>query len=98
MIQVEEFPLTVFMMMTYKRRVRSAHHTLHSPGAMPAHASKTRSQTDIDRSRLVRRNVSQIPSKLCDKMFVPPNMSDAINKAVHGVSADEDSNIVGVPS
>jgi hypothetical protein len=31
-------------------------------------------------------------------MFVPPNMADAINKAVHGVSADEGSSVVEVPS
>jgi hypothetical protein len=29
--------------------------------------------------------MSQVPAKACDKMFVPPNMADAVNKAVHSV-------------
>lgn len=49
--QVEEFPLTIFTMMTFKR--------------------------------LLRHNLTSIPVKACDKLYVPPNMAQAINNAVH---------------
>ncbi|WWC91089.1 uncharacterized protein L201_006030 [Kwoniella dendrophila CBS 6074] len=49
--QVEEFPLSIFLMMTYKR--------------------------------LIRRNLSENPPIPCDKLFVPPNIANAINIAVH---------------
>jgi hypothetical protein len=29
-----------------------------------------------------------MPTKSCDKLFVPPLMADAINHAVHNVSGD----------
>jgi hypothetical protein len=35
---------------------------------------------------MVRRNLSEATKKACDKMFIPPNMSDSINRAVHAVS------------
>ena len=39
-----------------------------------------------DVKRTIRRYHAENPPKVCDKLFVPPNMADAINKAVHGVS------------
>ncbi|KAL7421133.1 hypothetical protein Q5752_004018 [Cryptotrichosporon argae] len=49
--QVEEFPLTVFAMMTFKRNLR--------------------------------HRMTNTPPLPCDKLFVPPNLADGINKAVH---------------
>ncbi|KAK4685503.1 MFS transporter, UMF1 family, partial [Tremellales sp. Uapishka_1] len=49
--QVEEFPLTVFVMMTFKRNLR--------------------------------HRMTNVPPLPCDKLFVPPNMADNINRAVH---------------
>ncbi len=49
--QVDDFALTIYTMMIFKRNLR--------------------------------HRMSSIPALPCDKLFVPPNMSDAINRAVH---------------
>lgn len=55
MPQLEAFPLTVFMMVTFKRNLQ------------------------------VR--MTKTPPLACDKLFVPPNIAEAINVAVHAVSS-----------
>ena len=32
---------------------------------------------------MLRRNLNETPQKVCDKLFVPPTMAEAMNQAVH---------------
>jgi hypothetical protein len=36
--------------------------------------------------RLVAHHMTASPPQVCDKLFVPPIMAEAINQAVHNVS------------
>jgi hypothetical protein len=38
--------------------------------------------------RILKLRLTQSPPQVCDKLFVPPNLSEAINKAVHAVSCE----------
>lgn len=35
---------------------------------------------------MIRRSLTEVPHRPCDKLFVPPNIADSINRAVHAVS------------
>ncbi|ORX39184.1 hypothetical protein BD324DRAFT_618757 [Kockovaella imperatae] len=49
--QVDEFALSIFVMITLKR--------------------------------MLRRNLSETPQRVCDKLLIPPTIANAINQAVH---------------